>query len=64
MKTHVVICHCLYLLLTLLAPARLASFAAEYPSLREALLRESPVNPATFTIANEVVVFDLWKYFE
>ena len=64
MKTRIAIRHSLHLLLALLALAPLASFAAEYPSLREALRKETPVNPATFKISNEVVVFDLWKYFE
>jgi hypothetical protein len=64
MKTHIGIRRGLRFLLAWLALAPLSSFAAEHPSLREALRREPPINPATFKIANEVVVFDLWKYFE
>ena len=64
MKTRIAIRHFLHLLLAWLVLAPLASFAAEYPSLREALRKEPPANPATFKISNEVVVFDLWKYFE
>lgn len=38
--------------------------AGEYPSIRQTVLSEPVADPSIYRIKDEIVVFDLWKYFE
>ena len=38
--------------------------AREFPSIRQTVLSEPVADPSTYHIKDEIVVFDLWKYFE
>jgi hypothetical protein len=54
----------LWLMLCFLIQPEMAQAVMQYPSIRETILQEKPVDPTTWRINHEVVVFDLWKYFE
>lgn len=54
---------CALLMVGLLLPGAMAN-AREYPGIRQTVLSEPLVDPAHYRIKDEVVVFDLWKYFE
>lgn len=53
---------CIILLLVVSA-GMLYSETGKYPSIRMQILNENIQNPKDYTIKNEVVIFDLWNYF-
>ncbi|MCE5198954.1 hypothetical protein LLG39_08255 [bacterium] len=63
---HSLLESCFILLLLMCGLLLNSSVAAalDYPSIRKTILTEQTVNPAKYRITNEVVVFDLWKYFD